>query len=238
MVTIWIHLKHRYRLNGFLLIAAIGLLLLTTLLYLARHLFRSIKKGQSLAIADIERLEDAVRLTFRPSRAWKVKAGEYVYIRAPGLRLLSFAESHPFNIIWWEENGSDGKAGSISVLAKIQSGLTRDLFASSHKSFRLLVDGPYGKPLDTTHCDSIIFVATDIGIAAQLPYVQDLILRRGGADRKRRISVIWELEYEGELPAKSWCHASYLIVSLEHQDWICDWMDYLLDKDQEDLVSI
>jgi hypothetical protein len=62
-------------------------------------------------------------------------------------------------------------AGSISVLTKIQSGLTRDLFISSYKSFRLLVDGPYSKPLDITHYNSIIFIATDIRIVAQLPYI-------------------------------------------------------------------
>lgn len=55
-----------------------------------------------------------------PPSPWKACAGQYVYLKAPGVRLLSFAESHPFNIVWWE-NGPDGKAEIISILAKVQS---------------------------------------------------------------------------------------------------------------------
>jgi predicted ferric reductase len=198
VVTIWLHLKHRYQIDGLLVIASVGVLVTTTILHFVRLLFRNIKSGRSFPIADIEKLEGAIKLTFNPPRPWKVKAGEFIYVRIPGVRLLSFAESHPYNIAWWEQDESDEKASSISILAKIESGMTRDLFASSSKSFRVLVDGPYGKCLDTDRCDSIVFIATDIGITAQLPYVKELVQRQSGHYRKKRISLIWELEQEGE----------------------------------------
>jgi NAD(P)H-flavin reductase len=74
--------------------------------------------GRFFAVADIARTKDAVELVFRPCRPWKVRAGQYVYLKAPGVRLLSFAESYPFNIVWWE-NGPEGKGKIISILAKV-----------------------------------------------------------------------------------------------------------------------
>ena len=198
VVTIWLHLKHRYKLDGLLIIASVGLLVTTTILHFTRQVFGNVRSGRSFPIAELEKLEGAIKLTFHPPRTWKVKAGEFIYVRIPGVRLLSFAESHPFNIAWWEQDESDEKASSISIIAKIESGMTRDLFASTSKSFRVLVDGPYGKCLDTDHCDSIVFIATDIGITAQLPYVKELVQRQSGHYRKKRISLIWELEREGE----------------------------------------
>ena len=197
IVTIWIHLKARYQIDGLISIATVGIFILSTIAHFGYQLFRSVTRGQPLTILNVERLQDAIKLTFSPSRPWKVQAGQYAYLRIPGARLLSFAESHPFNIVAWEQNGTDKKASRISALARVRSGLTRDVFLSPHDFFRVFLDGPYGKTLNTDHCDSIVFIATDIGITAHLPYVQELILRHRDAQRKRRICLIWELEREG-----------------------------------------
>ncbi|KAB8256797.1 hypothetical protein BDV32DRAFT_152950 [Aspergillus pseudonomiae] len=181
--------------------------------------------GKSLAVADLKKTKDAIELTFEPPRPWNVRPGQYVYMRAPAVRLFSFAESHPFSVIWWR-NGPDGKAVSVSVLAKVESGFTKALNDSSHKRLRVLLDGPYGRHKDTEPYDSVLLIATGVGIAAQLPYARELVQRQLDTQedkdhvhkRKQRISLIWQLDEE------------------YHEDWVCDWMDQLLEEDSKSLA--
>ncbi|KAJ5220852.1 uncharacterized protein N7469_009739 [Penicillium citrinum] len=173
--------------------------------------------GKFFARASITKTNDAVQLSFRPRRPWKVRAGQYVYLKAPAIGLLSIAESHPFNIIWWE-NGPDGRAESISILAQVQSGFTKELLCHSSDHLRVLIDGPYGEPQDTEPYDSILMICTGIGISAQLPYAKEILRRQATGDsslRKQRVTIIWIMEKE------------------YHSDWVCDWMDQLLEKDLE-----
>ena len=134
-----------------------------------------------------------MRLDFTPPRPWEVHAGDYVYLRAPGVHPLSFAESHPFNIIWWDQDKS-GRASRIQLISRIHSGFTKDLSAISHGSLRVLVDGLYGKALNTRYWDNFLFVATDIGISAQMPYLKELIDLQRHPRRLSRVSIIWVVE--------------------------------------------
>lgn len=104
----------------------------------------------------ISKSQDAVELTFQPPRSWRVRAGQYIYIRVPAIRFCSFAESHPFCVVWWE-NGPDGKVVTISVLEK---GFTRSLSTSRYNEVRILIDGPYGGPIDTKPYTGVAMMAT------------------------------------------------------------------------------
>ncbi|OGE55399.1 hypothetical protein PENARI_c004G12007 [Penicillium arizonense] len=212
VVMVWIHMKDRYGLNGKLLISAIGLLIINTMFYGARELFRNITRSQVMAVAQRTPLAGAVRLDFTPPRPWEVHAGDYVYLRAPGVHPLSFAESHPFNIIWWDQDKS-GRASRIQLISRVHSGFTKDLSAISHGSLRVLVDGPYGKALNTRYWDNFLFVATDIGISAQMPYLKELIDLQRHPRRLSRVSIIWVVEDD------------------QHRDWVTDEVQHLLDVD-------
>ncbi|KAF3394444.1 Ferric/cupric reductase transmembrane component 7 [Penicillium rolfsii] len=203
IVMVWMHLNDRLNLNGKLLIASLGAYLVSFSYNLAQQIYRNTMAGKFFTVADITRTKDAVELTFRPRRPWKVYAGQYVYLKAPGVRLLSFAESHPFNIIWWE-NGPDGKGEVISILAKVQSGFTKDLFSCPCNHLRVIIDGPYGEKKETEPYDGVVMICTGIGIAAQLPYAREMILRQKPNDhdhphRKQRVSIIWMMEKECKL---------------------------------------
>ncbi|KAJ5891343.1 uncharacterized protein N7473_007571 [Penicillium subrubescens] len=215
IVTLWIHLKNRFDLDGYLLIGSLGLLGLTTLIQVVYQVYRN---GRGLAVAEKEKLEGAVLLSFTPTRPWKVRAGQYIYLRIPAVRLLSFAESHPLNILWWEENNTDEKASRITVLAKVESGFTRRLESCPYNSLRILLDGPYGKPKDTVHYDNFVFIATGIGISAQLAYLKELIMRKDRGYRLRRVCLVWQVDQQA------------------HDEWICDYMNQLLDLDKPELV--
>lgn len=200
IVALWIHLKNRFQLDGYLLIGSLGLLSVTTLTQVVHQIYRN---GRGLAIAEKEKLEGAVLLSFTPTRPWKVRPGQYVYLRIPAVRLLSFAESHPLNILWWEENTTDRKASRITVLAKVESGFTRRLESCPYNSLRILLDGPYGKPKDTDHYDSFVFVATGIGISAQLAYIKELITRKDRGYCLRRVCLVWQVDQQGMVPRHS-----------------------------------
>lgn len=216
ILALWLHLKDRLKLDGYLLIGSLGLLSLTTSTHIAYQTYRN---GKGLAVAERSKLEGAVRLTFTPSRPWKVRAGQYIYLRIPAVRHLSFVESHPFNIMWWEENKTNGTADSITILAKVESGFTRRLESCPYSSLRVLLDGPYGKPRDTDHYHSFILVATDIGITAQLPYLKELITRQRHGYRVKRVCLIWQVDQKA------------------HDEWVCSYMNNLLDLDRNELVS-
>ncbi|KAJ9386300.1 hypothetical protein DTO063F5_3814 [Paecilomyces variotii] len=221
-IAIWLHLRGRLGFDRICLLVSVGLFLLNSIIYIIRQIFRNFVIGEPFAIADIMKHKDAVEITFRPPRPWKVQAGQYVYIRAPGVRLLSFAESHPYSIIWWE-NGPDDKAVSISVLAKVESGFTKALSASPYTRLRVLIDGPYGEHKDIQSYSSILMVAAGIGIAAQLSYVKEMVGQLRTSEipiHHKRISLVWQLDEE------------------YHQDWVCNWMDKLLDEDSKTMALV
>lgn len=202
IVGTWLHLRRRRGFEAFSLVGGLAAFLLNTVIHTVYQLFRNSAAGQSLALADVVKHQDAVELTFRPPRPWKVREGQYIYVRAPGIRSLSFAESHPFHIAWWEA-GPDGKAVSISLLAQVRSGFTRALYGTPHSRVRILVDGPYGEHYDTDGYSSIIIVATGIGIAGQLSYVKTFVESTLQGEHKalpvrntRRMTLIWQMEEE------------------------------------------
>ncbi|CAG8085322.1 unnamed protein product [Penicillium salamii] len=197
IVMVWMHMKDKYGLNGRLLISAISLFLLNTVYFIIRELYRNVTRTTFMAVANCTPLADAVMLDFIPPRPWKVRAGYYVYLRVPQIHLLSFAETHPFNIIWWEEDKL-GKATRVFVVARVQTGFTKRLSGISDQSLRLFADGPYGKPLETALWDNFLFIATDIGISAQLPYLKELIDLQRQPRRLGRVSIVWVVEDDGK----------------------------------------
>jgi predicted ferric reductase len=204
-VMVWMHMDRQSGFNAVCLMVAAILLALNSAMHALKFALRNLVAGQPLALAEVVKHKGAVELTIRPARPWKVRPGQYIYIRAPGVRPLSFAESHPFALMWWED-GPDGKAVTISVLAKIESGFTRALSTIPHKQLRVLIDGPYGQCKDINDYDYVIMIATGIGIATQLPYAKGFLRRRvaeqkaaaakGLGMRQQRISLVWELEEE------------------------------------------
>lgn len=196
LVTTWIHMKDRFSLNGWLLVGSVSLFLFNAVFGMIREIFRNTTKQQSLVTASRQSLVDAVMIDFSLPRPWQIHPGDYIFIRALGIHPLSFAESHPFNIIWWDQD-KHGMATRVHVIAKAQFGLSRNLSMVSTSSLRLSIDGPYGKALNTGGWDNFLFVATDIGITAQLPYLKWLIDLQRHPRRLGRVSMIWVVQYDG-----------------------------------------
>lgn len=212
-VAIWIHLKEKLRLNGYFLIGGLGLLILLTAVHFLDQIYRNRTKTGGPAIAEKEGVTGAVRISFTPCKPWKVRAGQYIYVRVPSVRFYSFAESHPMNILWWEEDTASGRSSRITLLAEIQSGFTRRLASYRYSSLRVLIDGPYGDTKNMEHYDSFLFVCTGIGITAQLLYIKELITKQRNGYRLKKVLLVWQVEERA------------------HGEWINEYMDLLLDLD-------
>jgi NAD(P)H-flavin reductase len=105
---------------------------------------------------------------------------------------------HTFVIAWWDDE--DQEPQSISLLVQPRSGLTSK-FHELHMTgkYFTLIDGPYGPDnsggmiRDLGDYGHLFMVATGIGIAAQIPYIKELLeAQRYGLVRTQRITLIWQ----------------------------------------------
>jgi hypothetical protein len=63
-----------------------------------------------------------------------------------------------------------------------------------------MISGPYGVTVETEAFESILLIATDLGIIAHLPYISKLLYDTSLCrTRARSIRVIWEVENQ-DLP--------------------------------------
>ncbi|KAI9736728.1 MAG: hypothetical protein M1834_000932 [Cirrosporium novae-zelandiae] len=125
-------------------------------------------------------------------------------------------DKHPFMITWWTA-GRNGEATSLSLLLKAQTGLTKKLidYSEPEESFLVWIDGPYGSPLNVGDYGSVVMFASGIGIAAQMPYIKELLDGyRNCTVRTRSIHLLWQLTRQTD------------------QEWVLEWMDELLVQDE------
>ncbi|RAH80885.1 hypothetical protein BO86DRAFT_315251 [Aspergillus japonicus CBS 114.51] len=201
------------------------------LIQLARIIYRNFVKGKRRAkLIRIGHGEDVACIRVSLPRPWQVRAGEHVWLNVPGLGLFYLFQFHPFTVTWWDEDDT-GEICSISLLVQSQAGFTKKLLQSTMAGeiYMAHIDGPYG-PATVGPCGlsermgdygHIFMVATGIGIAAQLPYIKELLeQRRNSRIRTQRIALVWQLEQEGD-----WKSAR-------------DWLQLLVKQDDHYLLSV
>lgn len=155
-------------------------------------IFRILLIGyRGIAKANIEEIKGAFIVTLTVARLWNFKPGQYIYLRALDTANFTFLQSHPFCVVWWENNTE--KNNTISLLVYQQRGLSKYLPFLNQRS--MLLEGPYGNEQKFKKFNNIVFLATDIGVAAVLPYLKDLIVVHPNLSQK--ISFIWILSHEG-----------------------------------------
>lgn len=102
-------------------------------------------------------------------------------------------------ISWWDRD-ANGSASNIYLLVKPVSGFTRELTRhAGSNQLKAWVDGPYGQIKDVGNYGSVAMFATGIGIAAQVPYIKQLL--RGYQEsrvRTKNIVLVWQLDKESE----------------------------------------
>ncbi|OGE51052.1 hypothetical protein PENARI_c014G08306 [Penicillium arizonense] len=230
------HLKRNLQLYGLLAFSGIALAMIThllrrnfpqlgvlvpsvtiSLLFSLRWvllLIRNIKYAKVASRAVIIRMKhaDAVRVVIPINRPFRIQPGMSVYIWMPGVSLRAALQTYSFPISWWE-NDVNGNATSITLLARRERGFTQRLIGHPRSEFLTWLDGPYGRPEGLAGYSRVLFIGTGIGIAPLLSYIRLSVESNINNHSHCDIFIVWEVDHESNF------------------DWIYDWMDELLRKD-------
>lgn len=204
----WRHIQPERKARSYVLVC-LGTFVATGVLHLLRILFRNIVfRGSTMRMSIQLHAEDMVCTKLRLPRPWAVCAGEWVTLGVPFVGLFYLLQAHPFSISWWETNYS-GKTDTIYLLFRARTGFTRKVWRCLEpaREYWAWIDGPFG-PAPVHQCGTtqdmgdyghILMVTTGIGIAAQLPYIKELVKMCWEAGvHTQRICLVWQLDWTGD----------------------------------------
>jgi predicted ferric reductase len=216
--AIWQHTRHEPGKLWAFPVAFVTTFALSATARILRVMFRNIVLGKDPVRMALSLHRGGVaRLTLSLPRPWVVRAGERVNLGVPHVGIFYLFQSHPFTITWWE-NDTKGRATSISILCRPRSGFTRRLVerVEPNRECGAWIDGPFGpSSISITSSNSvtdfghIFMVSTGIGIAAQIPYIKDILDgHHPGRARTRKLSMVWQVDQLGDWEsARSWLQA-------------------------------
>jgi hypothetical protein len=171
--------------------------------------------------AKVIAMPGGVQVHVKLVQPWRFGAGQTVYLCLPGVSHSAFLQSHPFVLSWWYKSA---KGDDIAVflirprrgftrivediapkplkdwmtLARSAEGLKLESYDTANsKELTAIIEGPYGNGLNLESFDTVLLFASGIRIAAQLPYVRQLLLQHySWVAKTRRIALFWEMESE------------------------------------------
>jgi NAD(P)H-flavin reductase len=181
-------------------------------------IYQNMVMGAGLSRAYIIRDGDAITIKLRLSRNIHVKAGQYIGLWIPGVSLLASLQSHPFMVTSW----SAGRSKDLDIVVQPRKGWTRclaelgqaneqrlrektnggasimgrDKFHDKVLTSKLAVfTGPHGCGVAVGEYETVVMIASDFGIASQLPYLDALLYGYNACKtRNRRVHLVWLLE--------------------------------------------
>ncbi|KAI1919977.1 hypothetical protein LOZ65_004256 [Ophidiomyces ophidiicola] len=126
-----------------------------------------------------------------------VRPGQYISLRIPGVSWWSWAQSHPFMVTSW----SPERQSTLELLVQPRQGFTADLVLHARTesgvsfSFPALFSGPHGVTEPLTRYETVIVVASGVGVAAVMSYLKQLIHDYNvGTSQTRRVHFVWQLQ--------------------------------------------
>ncbi len=129
----------------------------------------------------VANVDDIVKINLIVPRIWKVRVEQYINVCISQVSSWSFLQSHFFVIISWTEEQNS----FICCLIQSNSDFTRRLLIYAHKScvenakkenyVRAWFTESHERIIDISTYDSVMLIATDFDIVAQLSYVKKLI---------------------------------------------------------------
>lgn len=148
--------------------------------------------------------EEVVKIRLALSRQLKFEAGQHINLWIPSVSFwsLSFLQSHPFMVTSWAAGHQD----TLELFIEPRRGMTRELLRRGKYDMKInrcrlaLFSGPHGISIPVCAYESVIMVATGFGIAAQLPYIKQLIHSYNNCKaRTRRVHLVWQLQSIGNI---------------------------------------
>jgi hypothetical protein len=105
MVTTWLHIKSQIRLpftfNVICLLTASILMAITLVLQAVKLLCRNSPGPLPTVTVHEWGSSKILEVSVKGVQRWKVKPGQYIYLTVPAAGSWSFAEAHPFCVVWW-----------------------------------------------------------------------------------------------------------------------------------------
>lgn len=208
MYALWRHTQSSSFSSRLYIYIATGTFGATTLIQWATIVFRNFSFNQMLGQAKITKKNGLINVSIAISRPWKIRAGQYIDLWIPHVNLWS---SHPFMIVSWTE----GTEPALYLLIEPKHGFTQKLLSIAKENSENNLDwnstsllqadfhmawfsGPHGFGAPVGEYGSVLMIATDIGIAAQLPYLKELMNGLNHCEvRTRRIHLVWQLKRKG-----------------------------------------
>ncbi|KAF3037144.1 hypothetical protein E8E11_003317 [Didymella keratinophila] len=172
-----------------------------------------------LSRAYVFREGDAVKVRLRLSRHIRVKAGQHIGLCVPAVGFWAPLQSHPFTVASWSADRRKdldvvieprkgwtraladlGRANEKLMNERMMRGgevdMSRDTFSYDGLASHLaLFTGPHGCSVPVGEYETVVMIASDFGIAAQLPYLDELVYGYNACKtRNRRVHLVWLLE--------------------------------------------
>lgn len=145
--------------------------------------------------AHVTHAHGAVKVRIQCRKPLKIEAGQYINLWMPSVSFWSFLQAHPFVVISWAELPQD----SLELFIEPRRGWTRNLLYHAKygraEHSPVLFSGPHGKSVCMDGYRSVLMIASDFGIAAQLPYLKRLIQGYNARQLEaRRIHLVWQIQ--------------------------------------------
>jgi hypothetical protein len=222
LFSIWNHLKLApmfSRITPVVIAAVFVAMLAAQSLYC---IYQNMVMGAGLSRAYIIREGDAITIRLRLSRHIHVKAGQYIGLWIPGVSFWAPLQSHPFMVTSW----SAGRSKDLDIVVQPRKGWTRSLSDLGQKNEQRLREktnggaivmdqnklhdecliskfalftGPHGCSIAVGEYETVVMIASDFGIASQLPYLNALLYGYNACKtRNRRVHLVWILENYSE----------------------------------------
>ncbi|KAJ5741589.1 hypothetical protein N7533_010998 [Penicillium manginii] len=216
---IWRHIPKVELLPSLYLIVGVGMLAVTSLLYIAMLLYRNgifsgngYPRARFLSTTEYSEQEKTkvshdindvpLKISLFLPRPVKVRAGQYVNVWLPAVSFWSWTQTHPFTVISWSQR----KQSVLELLVQPQKGLTgtigrqlRNTGASGYSSL-VLFSGPHGVSEPVDEYENVLLISSGSGLAAVLPYARKLIHGYNTCtSRVRRVHLLWQVDKRVEI---------------------------------------
>ena len=197
---VWRHVESARLLARVLAFIPLCIFVSTWIIEAIFFLYHNTFAGSNYTKAKISHDHGAIKVRLHLSRPMNISAGQYIKVWIPGVSFWGWMQSHPFVVASW----NNGPQTSVDLLIEPRRGFTERLLRYTLRSLEpmprlALYSGPYGRVIPVGDYRTVVMVASGFGIAAQLPYVNELMRGyKSNGIRTRRVHLIWQLDSLGK----------------------------------------
>ncbi|RTE75977.1 hypothetical protein BHE90_009558 [Fusarium euwallaceae] len=135
---------------------------------------------------------DYIQVQLKLRKPVKVEPGQYINLWVP-LGPISSIQSHPFTVANWSPEAQK----ELKLFVEVNSGLTktlRDRVELELTSNIGIFTGPYGRRIPVENYETVILIATGLGVVALTPYLQWLVhAARMREVRIAPVHLVWQI---------------------------------------------